>query len=181
MRLEVLFVFVLGSQNVSCYCIKPAGQWCICLASIVHLFWLFYSKINESLYTIEHIAAILYTTRLSLSWEKKAVMRYLKDYLLNMKLNITFMLVVLSEGVTAIPAAEYPCRSRCVLYVGQEESRVLANTNNIPHHGFLWRFSVDQWNDPCHVAGTFALLLRTGLLFHRVHSLPSSLVSLLLY
>lgn len=26
MRLEVLFVFVLGLQNVSCYCIKPAGQ-----------------------------------------------------------------------------------------------------------------------------------------------------------
>lgn len=61
-----------------------------------------------------------------------------------MKLNITFMLMVLSEGVTAIPAAEYPCRSRCVLYVGQEESRVLAKTDNIPHHGFLWRFSVDQ-------------------------------------
>lgn len=30
------------------------------LASIVHLFWLFYSKINESLYTIAHCSHSLY-------------------------------------------------------------------------------------------------------------------------
>lgn len=41
------------------------------------------------------------------------------DYLVSKKSNITVVRMVLSEGVTALPAAEFLCKCRCVLYVGQ--------------------------------------------------------------
>lgn len=155
MRSELLFVFVaqymLALDKIP-NVLVTWGPRCIYLASIVHLFYLFYSKINESLYST---AAILYTTRLSSSLEKQRCkrvcepshgkcirMRYLKDYLFNMKLKIITVRMALSEGVTAIPAVEHPCTCRCALYVGQEESRVLANTNSTSRHGLTFKGSL---------------------------------------